>query len=200
MAVAYWFLRCMPGISTLLLLIVVEYSLQLGRSTYHYVFHAQYQLEYTPPLIWQLLFAVYSIFLHLVGVLFPIRLARAARRATRSIWTAHMNLRARGSREEKAAETENAYHVMQVVIIPCFKESIETIRDTLNVLASHQHAKASYDVRHIGPERILLTLLDLPGDGGARFECRIGCQSAHFRVFSRLRVNSRHPSSGGHTW
>ncbi|RMZ83233.1 hypothetical protein DV738_g1238, partial [Chaetothyriales sp. CBS 135597] len=140
-----WVLRCAPGITTLLLLAVVEYNLQLARSVYCYIFYNHLEPGYTPSLVWQGLFSAYSIILHLFGVYFPIRLILATRRATRTVWAAHLDFRADQTR---TSEAEDAVlpPVTHVIIIPCYKESVETIEETLAVLASHRDARQAYCV------------------------------------------------------
>ena len=147
MALRQWFLRCTPGISTLLLLIAVEYNLRLGQSGFRYIIHDRREPDYVPSILCQLLFSAYSITLHLFGFLFPIRLALAARAAAQQIWKAHLELKARRMHKETDEKIAKTQPPIQVIVIPCYKESVETIQDTLSVLASHQYAKQTYDVR-----------------------------------------------------
>ncbi|RMZ86575.1 hypothetical protein DV736_g6198, partial [Chaetothyriales sp. CBS 134916] len=140
-----WFLRCTPGITTLFLLAVVEYNLQLGRSVYCYIFYNYLEPGYTPSVVSQLLFSAYSIILHLFGVYFPVRLIVAAHRAASTIWAVHLELRADQDRASPAKKLA-LQPVIQVIVLPCYKENIETIQETLSVLASHRDARETYEV------------------------------------------------------
>ncbi|RMD42807.1 hypothetical protein DV735_g2359, partial [Chaetothyriales sp. CBS 134920] len=140
-----WVLRCAPGITALLLLAVVEYNLQLARSVYCYVFYNYLEPGYTPSVVSQLLFGAYSILLHLLGVYFPIRLILATRRATKAVRAAHLDARANQARTN-AAEDAVLPPVTHVIVMPCYKESVETIQEALAVLASHRDAREMYCV------------------------------------------------------
>jgi hypothetical protein len=138
MALRQWLLSCIPGLSIILLFVVVELSLGLGRSTYLYLRHKQPQPPLLDPVVTQILFSTYSVALHLLAAVFPIRLARAARAATNAIRSYHSR--------DVAPLPSNVRPTVMVIILPAYKETIGTLRETLDVLASHIDAAISYDV------------------------------------------------------
>jgi hypothetical protein len=127
-----WLLRCIPGFSTLILLFLIEYSLQIGQNFYLALICPECSIN--PPTIIPIIFCVYSILLHLIALLFPFRLIWAVKYASKSIWEEHLH-RTKSDRGD----------CIHAIIVPCYKESYETINETLMVLANHQGAK-SYDV------------------------------------------------------
>jgi hypothetical protein len=134
-----WLLRCVPGWTIVLLVILVECSLGLGESTYRYFYRLPPQRPHFDPLIPQIAFSCYTLLLHTIALIFPLRLARACSVATRAIKDCH-------GRAEPASST-NGRTVVMAILIPAYKESIDTMRETLDVLASHEGAAQSYDVR-----------------------------------------------------
>ena len=40
-------------------------------------------------------------------------------------------------------------HVIHAIVIPNYKEEVDSLRETLDVLASHPQARDSYDVSHL---------------------------------------------------
>jgi hypothetical protein len=53
---------------------------------------------------------------------------------------------------EVEVSTESEYEdelIVHAIILPNYKEEMETLRETLEVLASHQLARSSYEVRRI---------------------------------------------------
>lgn len=147
MSLFRWLQRCVPGLSTLLLLTLLEYALQVVRSTYFYLCCNNPGPTHVAPVFWQLLFCAYSIFLHTLACLFPVRLSLAARSAAQSIWHEHLKLRARKEQDMKAIKSLDSHKATMVIIIPSYKESVDTMQDTLSVLANHQDAAEKYDVR-----------------------------------------------------
>jgi hypothetical protein len=139
MGVYNWGLRCVPGWTIVLLVILVECSLGLGESTYRFFYHLPPQSPYFNPLIPQIIFSCYTLLLHTIALVFPLRLARACSVATRAIKHHH-------GRAEPPPSTDGRRIVMAIVI-PAYKESVDTMRETLDVLASHEGAPHSYDVR-----------------------------------------------------
>lgn len=149
MAVRQWLLSCIPGISIILLLVLIELSLGIGRSTYLYLRHEQPQPPLLDPVVTQILFSIYSLALHVLAALFPIRLARAARAATNAIRAYHSR--------DVALLPGNERSTIMVIILPAYKETIGTLRETLDVLASHMDAATSYDVSPFSYRETLLT-------------------------------------------
>jgi len=129
-----------------------------------------FRVAYTPPVTneasyIQLIFAAYSIFVHLVALGFPIRVSFACWQLTEKIEEAHARLardlpfkklqldfgqlfRIDEDADEKSEVRTNSQSlVVHVIMIPCYKEDIENLKDTLRVLASHRDALNAYDVR-----------------------------------------------------
>jgi hypothetical protein len=99
----------------------------------------------------QLIFISYSIFLHLIGASIPLR-------ACWSLWNLEKRIRnpvyknPYGSLsnqliEPQAGKVPAFYPFIHVILIPNYHEDLQTLQDTLRVLASHPQAKAFYDVR-----------------------------------------------------
>lgn len=145
MGILNWLLRCVPGLSTLLLFCLFEQSLQICRLTYSYFRNEQNPNPASAPLFWQLLFCAYTLFLHTLGILFPLRLWRAARQAADAVWSNHLEQRL--ALEKKQVKSLDCRAVTMVIILPAYKESIDTLKETLSVLAAHQDAWSAYDVR-----------------------------------------------------
>ena len=95
MGLLQWLLRCTPGLSTLLLLAFIEYTLRIGQNIYHYL-HGDlpHWLEIPSPAA-QAAFCAYSILIQLVAILFPFRLSWAAWSATKSIREEYLRIQKR---------------------------------------------------------------------------------------------------------
>lgn len=126
MAVGPWLQRCTPGVSSLMVIFFLAFS--------------------------ESLFIFYTLFVHLVIFAMPLRIFRGARLATQQI---RAGLEASQQDTERHQDQPNNSHqpspspseMIHVTIIPSYKESIETLQDTLRILASHRLAKTTYDVR-----------------------------------------------------
>lgn len=177
MALLDWVVRCLPGLSILGVLIVSETALQVVQT-------AVIGLSYPPglipsrnPVFAQTLFCAYSLLLHILAFLFPLRLCRAVWQATNAIKEAR-NARPGGSCPGKVKLEEDALDFSQVssssqqqdkeatsndtinaIMVPSYKEDIGVLEDTLNVLASHALAHQTYDVRTSSTQSHWLTLL-----------------------------------------
>lgn len=141
--------------------------------------------------IWMLVFAYYSLFIHILVFLFPVRacwsifditrsLKKTAR--TKSLRDIKLSHRRRGSSTSlSSAETLTSSrdgstissttsseagdmeperytdgdaepdNVIHAIVVPNYKEEVDTLRETLEVLASHPQARSSYDV-YLGME------------------------------------------------
>jgi hypothetical protein len=176
MAIRQWLLSCIPGLSILLLFLLVELSLGIGRSAYLYLRHKQPQAPLIDPVITQILFSVYGLALHVLAAIFPIRLARAARAATNAVRVCHSKDLLPLSEEERGTT--------MVIILPAYKETLSTLRETLDVLACHVDAPASYDVSSCSSACTILTETGLPRHGRTRSRCAICCKAADPRVYS----------------
>lgn len=128
----------------------------------------------------QLVLVYYTIFVHVLGLLFPVRLCWAIRSMTTNLKMAQSQaptrrpatrIQFRTSESESGYEdsissdcsesevelstqssftTENEFEdelLVHAIILPNYKEEMDTLRETLEVLASHQLARSSYEVR-----------------------------------------------------
>lgn len=124
MAIGLWLQRCTPGVSSLMIIFLLAFS--------------------------ERFFVFYTIFLHVVISAIPLRIFRGARLATEQIQAA-IEICQKLSDKPRAPQGSSyqgaPFEVTHVSIIPSYKESIETLQDTLRILASHRHAKSTYDVR-----------------------------------------------------
>lgn len=134
-AVVKWLLRCIPGLSTLCLLLLIEISLGVTRSSWKFIRSGRDDPT-AGPVILQIVFAAYTFFLHILALSFPIRVIFAARAAAQGIRSYH----------GKTIAANDGQHTTMAIIIPCYKEDIETLQDTLDVLAFHDGALKSYNV------------------------------------------------------
>jgi hypothetical protein len=156
MALARWAMRCIPGLSVLALLVLIESALQIFQTTIIGLTYPTGLAKRGNPVVAQFLFSTYTILLHFLAFLFPLRLCRAVWCATSAIRQSQFESgnflsdkekdddggspRLRGSNGDDA-------DIFHVVIIPIYKEEVETLEDTLNVLASHPAARQTYNVR-----------------------------------------------------
>lgn len=132
--------------------------------------------------IWTVVFAYYTLLIHVLVAMFPLRSCYALWEMTRTMrQTAHskalQNLkfahRRRGSSTSlSSSETLTSSHggsstsseagdfeaelytdgdaepdsIVHAIVIPNYKEELDTLRETLEVLGSHPQARNSYDV------------------------------------------------------
>ena len=121
----------------------------------------------------QLVYVYYTLFVHILGVLFPLRLCWATRSMTRNLKMVAIQQQAslfrassksrRGSEvgyEDSVASdssdsialstlNENEWDddpLVHAIILPNYKEDLDTLRETLDVLACHPQASSSYEV------------------------------------------------------
>lgn len=150
MEIGLWLQRCTPGVSSLVVIILLGVS-----NTRILSRDAQDMIDDTGPGRQSLTFSesffiFYTIFLHLVISAMPLRIIRGARLATQQMQAA-LKVSQKESDEPENSQIRS-YHssppeLIHVSIIPSYKESIETLQDTLRILASHRLAKTTYDVR-----------------------------------------------------
>lgn len=171
MAIGRWFLRCLPGLSILVLLLLLESALGIGRSLYIHFFHKNPGRPLINPVVAQVLFSIYTLFLHLLATTFPLRLAYAASSATRGIRENHE----RGM--QPPADARRA--AKNAIIIPAYKETLDTMRETLDVLACHQDAAVTYDVRQQHRRQAELTEAGISRNGRSRFYCGVYSETTH---------------------
>ena len=121
-------------------------------------YHHRQELTYS-----QFVFVCYTVFVHGVALIFPFRLC----------WgTASLTRRLRKTIQHNTPLQSAAYHsstgghkhdlddsisiemeskanrqgVLHAIVLPNYKEDIDTLRETLDVLACHPQAASSYDV------------------------------------------------------
>jgi hypothetical protein len=122
----------------------------------------------------QLALIYYTLFVHVLGLLFPIRLCWAVRSMIKNLKIQQQAPSARRRTAKiqfKTTESESGYEdsmpsdfseseievsteseyddepLVHAIILPNYKEDMDTLRETLEVLASHQLASSSYEVR-----------------------------------------------------
>lgn len=156
MNVVKWFSRCLPGLSTLSLLILLELSLKIVETEWISFYYPTFLIHRHASLVAQALFILYSVFLHVLALIFPLRLCAAVYSATKQIEAAHkcqkgftgedVSSRLVDSERIEPGEAQSP-SVTMAIILPSYKEDVEILETSLRVLASHRHAKTSYDVR-----------------------------------------------------
>ena len=123
----------------------------------------------------QLVYVYYTLFIHVLGVFFPLRLCWATRGMIRNLKMVAIQqqaslFRASSSKSRKGGEAgyeesvdsdssdsmalstlnENEWDekpLVHAIILPNYKEELDTLRETLDVLACHPQASSSYEVR-----------------------------------------------------
>ncbi|KAG8158203.1 hypothetical protein KVR01_011964 [Diaporthe batatas] len=121
MALGPWLQRCTPGVSSLMVIFLLTFS--------------------------ESFFILYTLFVHLVIFAMPLRIFRGARLATQQIRaTLQASQQETGRDEDPPSHQPSSADLIHVTIIPSYKESIQTLQDTLRILASHPLAKTTYDI------------------------------------------------------
>jgi hypothetical protein len=224
MAVLDWVVRCLPGLSILVVLIIAECALQIVQT-------GLVGLNYPPglihghnPVFAQFLFITYTLTLHTLALLFPVRLCRSVSQASNAI---EQVLRARREanlagkekceddpifqqpspslQHEEVALTPN--ETIHAIMVPSYKEDIGVLEDTLNVLANHGMASKTYDVcdpiHHICLcpcfVSILLTrssILDISCHGSKRPKRFFSRRNSPLHLQTSLQAHPVHHASG----
>ena len=156
-----WALRCLPGLSLLTLFILTECALGIIQTIAGHL-HSTDLLVFHAPLLAQVIFVAYSLFLHVLAFFFPLRLCYSswqAAKAIRSVCghgprdTALFKLKTEESPciqpEESDTEQQEQHYGLEIVhaiMIPAYREDVGLLEDTLKVLASHTLASRAYDV------------------------------------------------------
>lgn len=156
MSLVRWATRCIPGLSVLALLVLIECALQVFQTSLIGLTYPTGLIKRTNPVVAQFIFSTYTIALHILALLFPLRLCRAVWTATSAIQQAQYESGNFISNKEKdndggspklRSRDGEEGDIIHAIIIPIYKEEVETLEDTLSVLASHPAARHIYDVR-----------------------------------------------------
>jgi len=158
-------------------------------------YHRHHRAEMTTS---QLVFVYYTLFVHVLGLLFPMRLVWATRsmisNLRKAISQPLYQARPASSQTGKAGESISVYEdslssadcsgseseemelslststesewedgpLLHAIIIPNYKEELDTLRETLDIFASHAQASSSYEVRSCWNSRkIALAILTM---------------------------------------
>jgi hypothetical protein len=163
----------------------------------------------------QLVFVYYTLTVHVLGLLFPMRLVWATRSMIQNlrktlVHSSTLELISKGSstQHSKLGGNDSIYEdsvssadcsgseseielssstasewedepLLHAIIIPNYKEEVDTLRETLDIFASHVQARSSYEVCSVPCEHerstYLIWLPDLPRNGARGIGLR--CQS-----------------------
>ena len=142
-----WITRCVPAFSICAVAILLVLALIVqphGREE-----EGKYNGETT----WaQLVLSVYTVLLHIMSIAFPLRVCWSMIDMNRRMKDAAAlmpNIRRRRAGSVKSDEGDFTFPVpLFVIIIPAYKEEVETLEMTLRVLASHSQARHCYHVCH----------------------------------------------------
>ena len=100
----------------------------------------------------QLLLSLYALVLHILSLVFPIRaffaLGHVVKKTRETAESSHEDEISAGdkARREHCAADEANGGLRFAIIIPTYQEDIETLSNTLRVLAAHPQAPVSYHV------------------------------------------------------
>lgn len=150
MAIGFWLQRCTPGVSSLVVIFLLSVSnirvfAGEAKETIDDTGLGRQRLSFSEGF-----FIFYTIFLHLVISAIPLRIIRGARLATQKMQEALESSQKESDQPEipqSRSHQSSPPELIHVSIIPSYKESFETLQDTLKILASHRLAKTTYDVR-----------------------------------------------------
>lgn len=199
-----WFLRCTPGLSVFCLLFLLESALKIVQTEWLSFFYPPFLRHVASPIVAQTIFISYSVFLHILALLFPLRLCASA-------WAATCEIRATHARSKKGPGSlfkgdgngsmfmelelqqdlsKKSGLVTMAVVLPSYKEDIEILESSLRVLASHTLARSSYDVSHPSWTRLphmgTDTSAGFPSHGGTRPERSHRSSKSHPAVFGQV--------------
>lgn len=91
-------------------------------------------------LLWQCLLGLHIVALHIATALIPLR-------AFRTLGHIGSKMRETAAQLGSTQASPPSAALRFAIIMPSYMESVETLRTTLDVLASHAKARACYDVR-----------------------------------------------------
>lgn len=142
-----WSTRCVPAFSICLVAVLLVLSFVV--SPYGRGHNGQHTGRATTS---QLILSIYTAFLHLLSIAFPIRVCWSMRDYLRRMRAAaHDSLSpdtngSTGQKEKPEGATDDPVPLF-IIILPAYKEEVATLEETLRVLASHSQARTSYHVR-----------------------------------------------------
>ncbi|KAK4614109.1 hypothetical protein CLAFUW4_08867 [Fulvia fulva] len=140
-----WTTRCIPAFSCMALGVLLVFSFIIspygkGESGHH-------NGEAT---ISQSILAFWTVFLHILSIIFPLRVIWSIRNVITKIRESAIDLpigRGRGLPKVKSKEEKEVIPTpLFVIILPAYKEEMSTLEETLKVLASHDQAAESFHV------------------------------------------------------
>jgi hypothetical protein len=98
--------------------------------------------------IWTSVFAFYSLFWHALTAVFYLRVCWALVDVTSSLEAGLVNDDS-DTVVQKYGRVSERDGIVHAIVIPNYKEEMQTLRETLMVLASHTGARQSYDVSRL---------------------------------------------------
>jgi hypothetical protein len=140
-----FFTRILPALSVLAIVVLLVFAFVISP-------HGQYARgqDYSEATTSQLVLSVYTIFLHLVSVLFGVRVNLAIGNVIRNVKEAAGVVDKPKRRKHVIVKNElgkASYPTpVFVIIIPQYKEEMQTMNETLRVLAAHPQARHAYHV------------------------------------------------------
>lgn len=155
-----WIIRCLPGLSIISLLILAECALEILQTLWFGANSPTKLITGQYPVVAQVLFVSWGLFLHLLATFFPLRLSWRVWKASAEILRANTTHRPTKTVFQKEDDDDSTkqngfmrYYqlrdraplepdVVHSIIIPSYKEDIQVLEDTLKVLASHQSARS----------------------------------------------------------
>lgn len=141
-----WATRCIPAFSCVAVAVLLVLSFVVW--PYGKGDKGEHRGNATIP---QLVLAVYTVFLHILSVAFPVRVCYAMGNVIKKIQESSSiedHPQHRSLQLVKTKEGELAFPApLFVIILPAYKEDLETLEETLRVLASHPQARHCYHVR-----------------------------------------------------
>ncbi|KAL2212071.1 hypothetical protein CC79DRAFT_1364355 [Sarocladium strictum] len=141
--------------------------------------------------IWTSVFAFYSLFWHALTAVFYMRVCWALVDVTSSLAAGLVNDDS-DTAVQKYGRVSERDGIVHAIVIPNYKEEMQTLRETLIVLASHSRARQSYDV--------YLAMEGREADASSKASSLVDSFSARFRSLSYTLhppdIPGEHPSKG----
>lgn len=140
-----WTTRCIPAFSCAAVIVLLVFAFLVqpfgkGEKGHH-------NGEVTPA---QFVLSIYTVVLHIMSIMFPARVCWSMQDMIRRMKEANAvmpNTRRRRVASMKSDEGDITFPVpLFVIILPAYKEEMDTLEMTLKVLASHPQARHCYHV------------------------------------------------------